>query len=83
MTFLLIIILVLTVLLRLIGTMSNALSLTLIVICVGALAYMTYRTLHLHYYAFKKQQMLGGKWAGSMRYISGITGRISDSCFCF
>lgn len=83
MTFLLIVILVLTVLLRLIGTMSNALSLTLIVICVGALAYLAYRTLYLHYYAFKKQQMLGGKWAGSMRYISGITGRVSDSCFLF
>ncbi|MGI6090324.1 MAG: hypothetical protein ACOYEL_02890 [Saccharofermentanales bacterium] len=83
MTFLLIIILVLTVLLMLIGTMSNALSLTLIGISVGALAFLTYRNLHLHYYAFKKQQKLGGKWAGNMRYISGITGRVSDSCFLF
>jgi len=83
MTLLLTIILIMTILLLLVGSMSKALGLVLIVICVGALAYLAYKTLAVHYYAYKKLQKLGGNWAGYMRYISGISGRMADSCFLF
>lgn len=66
-----------------IGTLSPLLGLILISLSVGALIYIVFRTLHIHYYAFKKLQRSGGTWAGFLRHVSGLSPRTGDSYFIF
>ncbi len=76
-------ILILTLLMLLIGTLSPLLGLLLITLSVGALVYIAFRTLYIHYYAFKRLQRLNGTWAGYMRHVSGLTAKTGNSCFIF
>lgn len=83
MTWLMLAILILTILMLLIGTLSIPLGLLLIALSVGALVYIVFRTLYIHYYAFKRLQRLGGTWAGYLRHVSGLSARTGNSCFIF
>ncbi len=58
-------------------------TLILLFLSIGSLVYLAVKTVYVHYLAYKKQQKLGGKWAGYLSHVSGISLRASTPCFLF